>query len=224
MISGTLLAAQNSSDIVSKINRAEHNREDKLAGYTVTEHYEIYEPGNDSPVGEGRYKVTYTRGHGKTYELVGALDSKRPFVKGAVQRIIAGQQKASQPALRSRLLVTSDNYAMTLMDEGKTPKPSYICNISHPARKTRVLAIKPLHPGPALLEGFLWVDSENFHVVRIEGRFSTSPQIFVGRPTFERDYADLGGFAMATSSCQVAQGQFVHHRSEITYENYSFMN
>jgi hypothetical protein len=223
MISGRLLAAQSANDIIVKINQAESDREERLAGYNVTERYEVYEPGDDRAVGGAVFEVSYIRGRGKTYSEK-SLFSRKRFVKRALERTVRGEERASHPESRKNILVTSDNYKMALVDQGKEPQPSYICSVNRPARKTRVVAIKPILSGPELIDGFLWVDSENYHIVRIEGRFSDSPSIWIGRPVFERDYVDLNGFAVATSSCSVSQSWFSHERLQITYSDYTFLH
>src|SRR4051812_8254071 len=211
LLAAPLLTAQSKNDIIVKINEAEWDREQKVAGYNVTEHYQIFEPGNDVAIGDAVYKVSYVRGRGKSYDQQ-SLSAHKRFVKRALERTIRGEEKASEPEPRKRILLTSDNYRMTLIDSGNEPHPSYICDISRPARKTRVLALKPIHPNPQVIDGLLWIDSENHHIVRIEGRFSDSPSIWIGRPKFERDYVDLNGFAVAMSSCSISQSWFSHHK------------
>ena len=216
------LHSQSNSEIIARIDKAEADKQANLTFYEVTEHYQIYEQADDAPIGDVHFDVTYRKGIGKTYVQVGEAHYRKPFVQKAIARMIAGQRRVSQPAQRSGVLVTSDNYAMQVIEQGKEPQPHYICNLDRPTRKTRVVSIKPLHPGPGMIEGLIWVDPATGHEVRIEGIFSRSPNVFVGRPVFERDYTDQGDFALASSSCQISQSPFSHDRSQITYERYRF--
>lgn len=215
------VAAQNKVEVIERINEAEMNRETGLAGYTVTERNQVFEPGDEPPVGQAVYKVTYVRGRGKTYQQQ-SLSARKAFVQKALERTVHGEEKASQPEQRKKVLLTSANYSMILIEEGKEPQPLYICNFNRAARKTRVVKITPRNHGPNLIDGFLWVDSSNYHLVRVEGRFSDSPSMWVGRPVFERDYSDLNGFAMAISSCSRSQSWLSQNLLQITYENYEF--
>ena len=221
------LTAESKGDIVNHIDQREEDREAHLAGYTVTEVYQMYKPGDDAPVGERTVTTTYVRGKGKTYVEQSRHGSF--LAQKAFDRILKGEEKLSKPENRRAALPISANYAMVLVDKGKEPQPSYICNGDRPPTNTRVLEIKPRHPGPELVEGFLWVDKENNRIVRIQGRFSESPSFWVGRPAIERDYiqgnGEGNGFAMAISSCSVSNTWFTgKHTVQITYKDYQYLH
>jgi hypothetical protein len=217
------LPAESKGDIVNHINQGEEDREAHLAGYTVTEVYQMYKPGDDAPMGERTVTTTYIRGKGKTYVEQSRYGSF--LAQKAFDRILKGEETLSKPENRKAALLNSDNYSMVLVDEGKDPQPSYICNGDRPLTKTRVLEIKPRHPGPELVEGFLWVDVQNYRIVRIRGKFSESPSFWVGRPVIERDYTEGNGFAMAISSCSVSNTWFTgKHTVQITYKDYQYLH
>jgi hypothetical protein len=60
------------------------------------------------------------------------------------------------------------------------------------------LALTPRRKAPYLIEGTLWVDTQDGTIVKIEGIGSKSPSIFTGPTHMMRQYANIDGFAEAT--------------------------
>ena len=215
--------AQDSQTIVHRVIAAERYMDDHLNGYTVTENYKLFSPGDNTPVANATYAVQYVRGQGKTYTETGTPEFRKAFAKLAIGMMIEGQQKASRPPVREHVLITPENYTMTLVGTPTVPGPvpKYICQLPRPPlRNTFILRLTPREPRPELIYGLMWVDATTLRTIRIEGQLSAAPSIFTGRPFIERDYKDLNGFAMAYSSCQVTEGFLAHQLSQITYDGY----
>ncbi len=214
-----LAQAQDPQGIVQRVIDAEKYREDHLQSYTVTENYKLFSPGSDTPGANATYHVEYIRGQGKTYTPVGTPDFHKAFTKLAIGKMVEGQEKASRPPTREHVLFTPENYTMTLVPT--PPEAKYICQIDRrPLTNTYAIRLAPIQPRPELIDGVMWVDAKTLRIVRVEGRFSAAPSIFVGRPLLERDYKDQEGFAVAYSSCQTTEGMLAHQLSRISYDDY----
>jgi hypothetical protein len=108
--------------------------------------------------------------------------------------------------------ITSANYEMTL----KTPTPQRL-----DGRDCLVLAINPRHEAPNLIVGSLWVDANDYTIVRLEGVASKAPSVFAGTPHMMRQYAKTNGFSMATHA-RAESSTFLYGKTVVTveYSNY----
>lgn len=168
------------------INDTEKARESQLEAYQVTERYTMTRGHSNAVAGDMVVDVSYTKGRGKEYVVRSQTGSAA--VKLVFNKILQRQQELSREPLRHQVIITTDNYNIELPDQS-------ISEIN--GVKTRKVTITPLKPKDFLINGSMWIDS-HFHPVRIEGVLSATPSIFTGRPTLERDYQDVGAFALAT--------------------------
>lgn len=112
----------------------------------------------------------------------------------------------SRGATRQEALVTSVNYKMRLIAEELIR-----------GWKCEVLELLPRTKGPHVLKGRAWVDSEDYSLVRIEGKASVSPSFLAGRPMIIREYEKTEGFSLAKPSHATSDSIFLGHR-ELTIE------
>ena len=117
--------AESADDLIGKITAAENERENNLAGYTVTEMYRAFNIGNDSPIGEEVAKTTYIRGKGKSFQKMPPNGS--PVAKYAIDRMLDEQERMSKPEARSKIIPTSKNYVMHLLGPEDPQPPHSLC-------------------------------------------------------------------------------------------------
>jgi len=175
-------------DLIQRVDDAEISRETNLGGYTVTEQYSIFRNGNSQPDAETLVNTVYKKGQGKEYTVTSRSGSSL-LQKYLINRVLSEEKEVSQAGNRDGILVTSANYDMGL--ERKEPLLGRNC---------LVLTLAPKRKSPYLVVGHAWVDAQNYHLVRVEGKLSAKPSFWSGIPTIRRDYQELQGFAVATSS------------------------
>lgn len=195
-------------DLIRRIDEAELRRENKLAGYTVTEYYRI-ENSHFSKPAEATIETTYRRGLGKTYKVLsrtGPSLLRNRVLDGLLQE----ERDMSSGKMREQAIITSANYDMKLI--GKEPLGGTICD---------VLQLTPKRKSPYLLKGRLWLDPAKMVIVKIEGKPPTSASFFSGRPQIVREYKEVKGLALAQHS-QAVSSSFFFGRStvDIEYRNY----
>jgi hypothetical protein len=61
-------------------------------------------------------------------------------------------------------------------------------------RRCYVLGLTPRTKSRYLIVGKVWVDSESFGTVRIDGRFAASISIMIGAPELREDFVEVNGF------------------------------
>ncbi|MGD0730680.1 MAG: hypothetical protein ABR956_05410 [Terracidiphilus sp.] len=177
------------ASVIQHVDAAAMNRVQKLAGYTVTEHYAVYRGKDEThPASEMMVKTTYRRGVGKSYSILSTSGSEilRKFV---LAPLLDDEKTLNLPANVEKSWFISANYEMKL-------KPGGIQRLD--GRDCFALDITPRHKAPNMIQGTLWVDANDGSIVRIEGVASQSPSIFSGSPHMMRQYKKMSGFAMAT--------------------------
>jgi hypothetical protein len=197
------------SNLIQRVDDAELARETGLAGYTVTEHYSVFRNGGSEPAATTTVQTVYKRGEGKSYTVVNRTGSAF-LQKYLIDRVISEQQDLSKGGERQNALIISANYDM-----------QYEREESLAGRDCLVLKLIPKRKGPHLMDGLIWVDSRNYHLVRVKGSPSTMPSIWTGIPDIQRDYQELDGFALAKTSRSESKRPVIGTTVvEIDYDSY----
>ena len=196
-------------DLVQRVDNAELARETDLPGYTVTERYTVFRNGSSEPAAAATVQTVYKRGQGKEYTVLSRTGSS--FLQDyLIDRVLSEQQGISKGDARRNALITSENYTMQFVREE-----------SLEGRDCLVLKLTARRKTPYLLNGQIWVDSHNYHLVRVKGRPSAMPSIWTGLPEIQRDYQELQGYPLATSSRSESKRPFIGTTVlKIDYQNY----
>jgi hypothetical protein len=184
-----LAAAQqlDQAAVIRQIDAAVLSRVNRIAGYTVTEHYAVYKGQDEShSVADMIVKTTYRKETGKSYAVLSSSGSALVRRLG-LDSILENERVINLPANVAQSWITSANYEMTLKPRTQTID----------GRECLVLAVNPKRRAPNLIVGTLWVDSKDYTIVRLEGVASKAPSVFAGVTHMMRQYAMVDGFAMA---------------------------
>jgi hypothetical protein len=208
-LAGFTFAQQVPADLIQRVDDAELAREANLGGYTVTEHYSVFRNGGSQPAADTVVNTVYKKGEGKQY-TVSSRSGSSLLQKYLIDRILKEEAEVSKSDKRGAILVTSSNYDMGF------ERPDSILG-----RNCLVLKLTPKKKSQYLVEGNAWVDAQNYHLVRVEGKLSAKPSFFAGIPTIRRDYQELQGFAVATSSHSESSSMLLGSTVvNIDYRNY----
>ncbi len=101
----------------------------------------------------------------------------------ALHPLIASEIKAAAGKDRHDSAITPANYTLELI--GEETVGAYRCY---------VLRAIPKRVDKYLFEGKVWVDQQDFAVVRIEGRPAAKLSFWIKRAEFIREYGKIGGF------------------------------
>jgi len=197
-----------SQEVIAGIDKAQENREQKLAGYAAVEHYTVRN-SHFEEAAEAMANVRYKKEVGKRYQV---LWRKGPGIlqRRVINRILREDAILSRPSERPQTLFTSANYFMKVQGtQILNGKLCYIVNI-HPHMHNF-----------SLIEGTAWVEIESFSLVRIEGRPAASPSFWIGRPLIEREYTVLDGLSFPQHSRAISKGFFAGKSElDIDYSKY----
>ena len=105
------------------------------------------------------------------------------LVKQVFGRMIEGEKESVLPEARQRSAMTAENYEFQLAGQ-ETLK----------GRPTYKLEVTPKREDTFLIRGHIWVDAEDFAVVRAEGRVVKRPSFWTRTVDVVRTYKKVGPF------------------------------
>lgn len=173
---------------IRRVDAAVLTRVNRIAGYTVTEHYAVYR-GKDEmhPVAEMMVKTTYRRQTGKSYQVISQSGSSLIRRLG-LDPLLEREKEINLPSEVAHSWITSANYDLKLK-----PGTQFLNG-----RECLEFAIMPKRKAPNLIVGSLWVDAKDYTIAKLEGIASKAPSVFAGETHMMRQYAYVDGFSMAT--------------------------
>jgi hypothetical protein len=194
--------------IVRAIDQAQVDREARLAGYTVTEHYLLRNSRFQDPA-EMTVETTYVRGAGKTYHVVSETGPSM-LQTHVLDRMLKEEAAMSKGEQRKKALVISANYDLKVIGQETLG-----------GRNCDLVELNPRAKSPHLLKGKAWLDAGTHVLVRIEGRPTASPSFLAGKPEVIRDYTEIEGFSLAEKSHAISDS-FLLGKTDLTieYTNY----
>ena len=114
--------------------------------------------------------------------LVTAHEGSACIRKRVFHKILKAESETTGREAKQQIDITPANYVFTLMGEE-------VCE----NRKCFRLRISPRRKGKYSLDGEVWVDAEDYAIVRIKGSPSKRPSFWTRRTEIDRRYKRFGG-------------------------------
>ena len=186
--------------VIRGVDAAVHHRVDSIAGYTVTESYNLYR-GSDfaHPAATMTVLTTYTRESGKSYKIL-SEDGSHILRSAVFSPLLDNEKRINQPGNVEASWLISANYEMHLQPGGPQQVNGRACF---------ALVIHPRQKAPNLIEGTIWVDAHDYSIVKIEGHGSRSASWITLPSQVMRVYEPIDGFAMATHAKAVTESDLL---------------
>jgi len=126
------------------------------------------------------------------------------------QRLLQSEKEALTEENQSRIALNQDNYRFALLGYQSTPTgPAYS------------LSVEPITNDKLLYRGRIWVDAEDFAVVRIEAVPAKNPSFWTKDTKIEQVYAKVGDFWLPLSNRSSSSIRLGGHASfSIDYQDY----
>src|SRR3954452_5601924 len=125
-------------------------------------------------------------------------------------RLLESEREASLPNIREQSRITPQNYSFDMLGtDSINDRPAY------------VLAIAPKTKNKYLVQGRIWVDRDEYAIVRIEGKPSRSPSFWIERVTFVHNYQKSGSFWLPVSDRSVT-GTRIFGTTELRIEYFDY--
>ena len=175
--------------MVHGVDTSVKDRMNRLASYSVTEHYAVFR-GRDlsTPAAEMLVKTTYRKQTGKSYQILSQSGSSL-WRNQVLKTLLENEQKMSQPGNVETALINSSNYEMQL-----DKNPAQTLN----GRECLLLDITPRRKSQYLFQGLLWVDAHDYSIVQLKGTAAKSAVFIANAAELTRQYSEVESVPMAT--------------------------
>ncbi|HEY1471764.1 MAG TPA: hypothetical protein VGF61_22185 [Candidatus Acidoferrum sp.] len=198
----------NAEDIVAKL--MEHNSQrDKLgSGYTGNRHYVLQNQKFDKRA-EMVVSVKCDPDGTKHFEVV-SEDGWKSANKRVIRKMLESETETSRPEIRPSTSLSPDNYRFQML-----------ASDSLEGRVVYVIQVLPKREDKYLFEGRIWVDAEDFAIVRVEGKPAKNPSFWTHSVHFVQQYHKSGAFWFPLSTESVTDARiFGTTEVSISYFDY----
>jgi hypothetical protein len=200
----------NTEEIVTKMVERNLERARALGAYQGTRVYRLeYRGFPGSRSADMIVEVKY-RSPGTKEFSIRSESGSRLIIDRIFKRMLQTEKEAVAAENQSRVALNQDNYRFTLTGYETMPSgPSYI------------LAVEPRTDNKLLYRGRIWVDAQEFAVVRLEAAPAKNPSFWTKETKIEQVYGKVGSFWLPVSNRSSSDIRLGGHASfTIDYQDY----
>jgi MucB/RseB N-terminal domain len=182
MAEGGLTPAVPSADeIVARMLARDGERQATLHGYTAYRRY-VLENRNHHKQAEMLVRMTCKEDGSKQFEVV-SENGWGGAMKHVFPRLLEAEMEAARPDLRERSRITPENYTFEMAGTDDVR-----------GRLAYVISIEPKTSNKYLTRGRIWIDADEYAIVRIEGEPAKNPSLWFKSVHFVHEYDKNGSF------------------------------
>lgn len=130
--------------------------------------------------------------------------------KHVLRKMLDSETETSRPQIRLATSLSPENYQFQML--GKDSLDS---------RSTYVIRVVPKREDKYLLEGQIWIDAEDFAVVRVEGKPAKNPSFWTRSVHFVQQYHKSGTFWFPFSTESVTEAR-IFGKTEVTINYFDY--
>ena len=198
--SAPLPSAEN---VVEKMMQFDAQRQSELTGYTATRRYVAV---NKKRRAEMLVRVECSSDGAKQFTIL-SEEGSGSIRKHVFQKLLSEETKASRRGTRNSTRLTPANYDFRIVgQETLETGPAY------------VLEVSPRTPNKYLINGKIWVDANDYSIVRLEGQPARNPSFWVHSVHFVHTYQKVGQFWFASSTRTTSEIR-IFGESELRIDN-----
>jgi len=130
--------------------------------------------------------------------------------KHVLRKMLESETETSTPTVRPQTRLTSDNYLFAMV------KSEVI-----DGRLTYIIDVTPKRREKYLMEGRVWIDAQDFALVRAEGKPARNPSFWTRSVHFVQQYRKSGSYWFPSSTLSVTEARlFGTTKVDIKYYDY----
>jgi hypothetical protein len=174
-------------EVIAKMMQKDSERRSALDGYTGIRRY-VLENIKRHKRAEMLVRVTCQKNGSKQFEVVSSngWGEARKYV---FNRLLAAEEEASKPGLPEDARVTPENYAFESLRRDRIDgRPVYAIDIT------------PKQQKKYLIRGTIWVDPDEYAIVRMQETPAKNPSFWTKSIRFDRQYEKQGPFWVPVSN------------------------
>ena len=197
-------AGPTAAEVVARMIAHETEQQAMLRGYTAIRRY-VLENRKHHKRAEMRVRLTCRDDGSKHFEVV-SMDGWNVARRFVFPRLLEAETEAARPGVRAQSLINTENYKFQMAGtDHLRGRPAYI------------IEIEPKISHEYLIRGRIWVDADEYAIVRIEGKPAKNPSFWIKSIHFVHDYDKNGPFWFSASDRSVTDVRFFGP-SEMTIE------
>lgn len=190
-------------DVVANMMRFDAQRQSQLTGYTAIRRYVAV---NKNRRAEMLVHVDCASDGAKQFTVL-SEEGSGSIRKHVFHKLLSEETEASRRGTRNSTRLTPANYDFQFVGQEKLESgPAY------------VLAVSPKTANKYLIDGKIWVDANDYSIVRIEGQPARNPSFWVRNVHFVHTYEKVGPFWFASATHTKSEIR-IFGSSELTIEN-----
>jgi hypothetical protein len=202
------IALLNGNEVFSRLEKKNVLRAERLQSYSSLRRYAVFEKGKPSDA-EIKVRMDYLAPSTKKFKVL-SLSGAGWIDRWVFRSLIRAEQDAAGRENRATSAITSANYEAKLL--GDEQQQGHDCY---------VLKLQPKRRDKYLIDGKIWVDKQDFAIVRLEGEPARSLSFWVARAHLVREYQKIGEFWLPLKDATHAQIRFVgEYILQIDYDDY----
>jgi hypothetical protein len=196
-------------DLFRRLNARHRWQEARLIRLSGVRTYKL-ENGKDKIVAEEAVVVEYRAPATETFTITSGKGSG--FVRHRVfQRLRKVEEKRIRVNKDPDSMITPENYALDVVGTDRIGNSE--CSVLHAVPKRKEMD---------LFEGKIWIDNQDFAIVKITGHLAKSPSFWIKQVDFVRDYQKIDGFWLLSREEAVSDVRiFGKETLTIDYQNYA---
>lgn len=196
------------NEIIARLMDRNSQREKLQGGYIGTRRY-VLENEKFNKRAEMLVSVKCDPDGSKQFEVV-SEEGWSSANKRVLRKMLESESETSQPQVRERTSISPDNYSFQLIGSD-----------SLESRPVFIIEVLPKREDKYLFEGRIWVDAEDFALVRAEGKPAKNPSFWTHSVNFVQVYHKNGTFWFPVSTESVTDARiFGKTAVTISYFNY----
>ncbi len=183
-------ALPGADEVVAKMVQHDDERRAALQGYTGVRRY-VLENLKRHKEAEMVVRIVYRKDGSKEFEVESCTGwgAARQHV---FPRLLEAETEASRPGSPENSRMTPENYSFAMLRVDQVD-----------GRKTYAIEVTPKKQKKYLMRGTIWVDVEDFAIVRMEGAPAKNPSFWIKSVQFSHKYQKRGPFWLAASDNSV---------------------
>src|SRR5271165_1601032 len=195
-------------EVIAKLINHNSQRDTLGAGYTGSRRY-VLENYRLNKRAEMLVSVKCDPNGTKHFEVI-SEEGWKSANKRVIRKMLESETETSQPEIRPATSLTPENYRFQMLG-----------NDSVDARPTYVIQVLPKREDKYLFEGRVWVDTEDFAVVRVEGKPAKNPSFWTRSIHFVQQYQKSGAFWFPRSTESVTEAR-IFGKTEVTISYFDY--
>ncbi|HUK47587.1 MAG TPA: hypothetical protein VLW06_08350 [Terriglobales bacterium] len=193
-------------NVINKMMEFDAQRQSQMTGYTALRHYSAV---NHSRHADMLVQVTCGSDGAKQFDVL-SEEGSGSIRKHVFRKLLSEETEATRRRERRDTRIIPANYDFKVIgQEPLATGPAY------------VLEVSPKTENKYLIRGKIWVDANDYSIVRIEGQPARNPSFWVRSVHFVHTYQKVGPFWFASSTHTTSEIR-IFGEAELTIENSAY--